>query len=170
MHSGEYDHVCGVTLSVHPHWASWKVCLTSDHVMGIESATFGILVQCSINWATRSISKELDSVPKYYKREPTWPYLREIRWSHTIKLNNLILTDNLIYEILFKMYSAKLNSKFLVLSTGDGSGGMTLRMVFARNVEILLIYFQVVESIPTKAWPLYWTSSENESLTLILDL
>jgi hypothetical protein len=34
----EYD-VCGVTLSVHPHRASWKVCLTT---VGIEPETFGI--------------------------------------------------------------------------------------------------------------------------------
>jgi hypothetical protein len=36
MHSGEYD-VCDVTLSVHPHRASWKVCLTT---VGIEPVTF----------------------------------------------------------------------------------------------------------------------------------
>jgi hypothetical protein len=36
----EYD-VCDVTLSVHPHRASWKVnCLAT---VGIEPATFGIL-------------------------------------------------------------------------------------------------------------------------------
>ena len=40
MYSGEYD-VCDVTLSVHPHRASWKVnCLAT---VGIEPATFGIL-------------------------------------------------------------------------------------------------------------------------------
>ena len=33
-----YD-VCDVTLSVHPHRASWNVCLTT---VGIEPATFGI--------------------------------------------------------------------------------------------------------------------------------
>jgi hypothetical protein len=35
-------YVCDVTLSVHPHRASWNVCLTT---VGIEPATFGILVQ-----------------------------------------------------------------------------------------------------------------------------
>jgi hypothetical protein len=39
-YSGEYD-VCSVTLSVHPHRASGKVCLTT---VGVEPATFGILV------------------------------------------------------------------------------------------------------------------------------
>jgi hypothetical protein len=37
--------VCDVTLSVHPHRASWKVSLAT---VGIEPATFGILVQISI--------------------------------------------------------------------------------------------------------------------------
>ena len=32
-------------------WASWKICLT---MVGIEPATFGLLVQCSTNWATWS--------------------------------------------------------------------------------------------------------------------
>ena len=41
--------VCDVTLSMHPHRASWNVCLAT---VGIEPATFGILVQCSANWAT----------------------------------------------------------------------------------------------------------------------
>jgi hypothetical protein len=36
VYSGEYD-VCDVTLSVHPHRASWKVSLTT---VGIEPATF----------------------------------------------------------------------------------------------------------------------------------
>jgi hypothetical protein len=36
MYSGEYD-VCDVTLSVHPHRANRKVCLTTA---GIEPATF----------------------------------------------------------------------------------------------------------------------------------
>ena len=43
MYSGQYG-VCDVTLSIHPHRASWKVCLAT---VGIELATFGILVQCS---------------------------------------------------------------------------------------------------------------------------
>ena len=43
QYSGEYD-VCDVTLSVHPHRESWKVCLTT---VGIEPETFGIRVQCS---------------------------------------------------------------------------------------------------------------------------
>ena len=50
MYSSEYD-VCDFTLSVHPHRASWKVCLAT---VGIEPATFGVLVQCSANWATWS--------------------------------------------------------------------------------------------------------------------
>jgi hypothetical protein len=37
-----FNYVCDATLSVHPHQASWKVCLTT---VGIEPATFGILVQ-----------------------------------------------------------------------------------------------------------------------------
>ena len=39
MHSGEND-VCGVTLSLYPHRASLKICLTT---VGIEPTTFGIL-------------------------------------------------------------------------------------------------------------------------------
>ena len=54
MYSGEY--VCDVTLSVHPHRASWKVSLA---MMGIEPATFGIPVQCSANWAMWSSRFEL---------------------------------------------------------------------------------------------------------------
>ena len=45
MYSGEYD-VCDVTLSVYPHQASSKICLTT---VGIEPTTFGILAQCSAN-------------------------------------------------------------------------------------------------------------------------
>ena len=43
--------VCGVSMSSYPHRASWKICLTT---VGIESTTFGMLAQCSANWATRS--------------------------------------------------------------------------------------------------------------------
>ena len=42
MYSGEY--VCGVTLSVHPHRASWKVCLTT---VGIEPKSIGLVFQRS---------------------------------------------------------------------------------------------------------------------------
>jgi hypothetical protein len=41
MYSGEYN-VFHVTLSVYPHGAGWKVSLTT---VGIEPATFGVLVQ-----------------------------------------------------------------------------------------------------------------------------
>ena len=43
IHSGEYD-TRDVTLSVYPHRASLKLCLTT---VGIEPTTFGILAQCS---------------------------------------------------------------------------------------------------------------------------
>ena len=58
MYSGEYLY--GVTLSVHPHGASWKVCLTT---VGIEPATFGILVQCSTNL---QLSYEVKSVRTWW--------------------------------------------------------------------------------------------------------
>ena len=48
--------LCGVTLSVHAHRASWKVCLTT---VGIERDLYGIPVQFSTNWAMRSSRFEL---------------------------------------------------------------------------------------------------------------
>ena len=67
MYSGEYD-VCDVTLSAHPHRASWKVnCLET---VGIEPATFGILVHamlCQLSYAVKSVRvddiSELSVVP-----------------------------------------------------------------------------------------------------------
>ena len=50
-----------VTLSVYPHRAGWKVSLAT---VGIEPATFGILVQCSANWATRP--SLFESVVEHY--------------------------------------------------------------------------------------------------------
>ena len=44
MHSG-VECVCGVTLSVYPHRASSKICLTTK---GIELVTFGLLVQIAL--------------------------------------------------------------------------------------------------------------------------
>jgi hypothetical protein len=44
MYSGEYD-ACDVSLSVYPHRASLKLCLTT---VGIETTTFGILAR---SWA-----------------------------------------------------------------------------------------------------------------------
>jgi hypothetical protein len=55
MYSGEYD-VCDVTLSVHPHWASWKVCLAT---VGIEPATFVNPMLCHIS--ELSLSRGFDS-------------------------------------------------------------------------------------------------------------
>ena len=49
MYSGEYD-ACDVSLSVYPHRASLKLCLTT---VGIETTTFGILAQCSANRVVR---------------------------------------------------------------------------------------------------------------------
>jgi hypothetical protein len=59
MYSGEYD-VCDVILSVHPHRASWKICLAT---VGIEPATLEYT----------DIEGTIDSVPKYHQLEPTWP-------------------------------------------------------------------------------------------------
>ena len=51
MYSGEYD-VCDVTLSVYPRRASLKNM--PGHGGNRAYTTFGILAQCSSNWATRS--------------------------------------------------------------------------------------------------------------------
>ena len=54
MFSG-VECVCGVTLSIYPHWASWKVCAHLTTV-GIEPTTFGLLrPMLYTNWTTRSI-------------------------------------------------------------------------------------------------------------------
>jgi hypothetical protein len=44
MYSGEYD-ACDVTLSVYPHRASMKICLST---VGIEPTTFEILAGTSM--------------------------------------------------------------------------------------------------------------------------
>jgi hypothetical protein len=62
MYSGENDD-CDVTLSVHPHWASWKECPTT---VGIESATFGILVKCSANRASK-VAGSIPTSPRFPK-------------------------------------------------------------------------------------------------------
>ena len=41
-----HTYVCGVTMSVYRQWASSKICLATV-------ITFGMLAQCSTNWATR---------------------------------------------------------------------------------------------------------------------
>ena len=46
--------LCDVTLSVYPHRLAWKICLATVHGNRTYDLGFGILAQCSVNWATRS--------------------------------------------------------------------------------------------------------------------
>ena len=41
MYSGEYD-VCDITLSVHPHWASWKVSFPTVAKLTFQLARCGL--------------------------------------------------------------------------------------------------------------------------------
>ena len=63
-----------IVLSVHPHRESWKVCLTT---VGIEPATFEILVQCSVNWGTKSVRVcDISELSLYFLR-----YTNVFLWS-----------------------------------------------------------------------------------------
>ena len=76
MYSGEYD-ACDVTLSVYPHRASLKICLTT---VGIEPTTFEIPAQCSAMqlsyavWSVRvcdMLAEHWAGIPKVVGSIPT---------------------------------------------------------------------------------------------------
>ena len=77
---------------------AWKICLAT---VGIEPTTFGILAQCSANWATRSwlldyidIEGTIDTVPKHHILEPTWTRIAQLaeHWASIPKVVGSIPT------------------------------------------------------------------------------
>ena len=74
MYSGEYIMFV-MLLWVYIYTGhAWKICLAT---VGIEPTTFGILAQCSTNWATRSgqliaqLAEHWASIPKVVGSIPT---------------------------------------------------------------------------------------------------